>query len=206
MNDRLFFVFFSLVVTHEHVYSFAQQLFRWVLEIIWFSSISKAKLARPDKFSRQSKIVSRSLTPVWYRQRSQSPKTAPLSARKSEENSEVTNPLPVCDCNCNSSLSAKLPVLLSPSASRGLQTTEATDRRPCLLQCFLPAPPPSVPLAAAARVHSTPPTQVPSLTPPPKPPFQSTEANYVSASVEFAQSSCLEWRSIRAWVDLDFWW
>jgi hypothetical protein len=71
MNDRLFFVFFSLVVTHEHVYSFAQQLFRWVLETIWFSSISKAKLARPDKFSRQSKIVSRSLTPVWYRQRSE---------------------------------------------------------------------------------------------------------------------------------------
>ena len=59
------FLYFSSVITHEHVYSFAQRLFRSVLETIWFSSISKSKLARPDEFSRQSKIVSWSLTPEY---------------------------------------------------------------------------------------------------------------------------------------------
>jgi len=81
----------------------------------------------------------------------------------------------------------------------GLQTPEASDRRPCLLQCFLRAPPPPSRRRRESSQHLPgPQPHTTSETPQtPLPPKQTTSA---------LRSSSLEWRSIRAWVDFVFWW
>lgn len=128
-------------------------------------------LAGPDKFSRQSKyFLARGTVGKRREQGIQN------ESRKRTRKSRVA-PFAIATPRCqqNFLLPAKLPLLLSsPPRRAGQRAPDSRGYRrspsPCLLQCSLPAPPPSVPLP---RVHPGPQPRTASETP--QTPFHRSE-------------------------------